>query len=74
MISLASQCCFCAGAIDDLGHRVRITIAGMAAGTAGQDLFSHVSCLADRFAPILATGTPFDAEAFASDGAPGTLE
>lgn len=67
MISLAYQCCFCAGPIGDLGQGVRITFVGMGVDAAGQDMFSHVSCLADRFAPTLAAGTPFDAEAFASD-------
>ena len=62
------QCCYCAKGIDT-PHRegVRITLFAMSPEGSGQDLFSHIQCLADRFGPTLAPETPFDAEAFKSD-------
>jgi hypothetical protein len=66
VISLAYQCCFCAGLIIAPGQGVRLNLVGMGVHAAGQDLFAHTGCLAQHFAPTLAAGTPFDAAAFES--------
>ncbi len=62
------QCCFCASAIAPSGaDGVRLTLSALGPSPAAQDLFAHVDCLTESFAPALAPGVVFDADAFRPD-------
>lgn len=62
------QCCFCASAIErPAADGVRLTLSALGPSPAAQDLFAHVACVTESFAPALAPGVPFDANAFRPD-------
>jgi len=65
---LRYQCCFCAKTIERPARQgVRLTLVGMGHEPTSQDLFGHITCLGERFAPTLASETPFDADAFGDE-------
>ena len=61
------QCCFCAGPVETAQSGVRIVLESMESQDVHQQLFAHISCLDQRFVPILAPSTPFMALAFGPD-------
>jgi hypothetical protein len=68
MESMSYQCCFCALSIETPAHDgVSITLSAMRTDGPMQDMFAHIRCLDDRFAPLLSAETPFDAGAFEPD-------
>ena len=62
---LKYQCCFCAAGIGQPHlEGVRLSLTSMGSDPTAQDLFAHIRCLDQRFAPNLAPETVFDASVF----------
>ena len=62
---LRYQCCFCTARIDQPPlEGVRLSLTSMGPDPTAQDLFAHIRCLDQRFAPTLAPETVFDASVF----------